>query len=136
MTDSRGRVSAEASVSITVTAFGYKYGLPMDADLVFDVRFLPNPFYVEELRGLSGLDKPVSDFVLGCGDARRFLEKLEELLRFLMPLYLEEGKYNLNIAIGCTGGRHRSVAVACALADSLEEAGIPAARSFRDLEKG
>ena len=123
-------------LAVTVTAFGYKYGLPMDADLVFDVRFLPNPFYVEELRGLSGLDKPVSDFVLGCGDARRFLEKLEDLLRFLMPLYLEEGKYNLNIAIGCTGGRHRSVAVACALADSLEEAGIPAARSFRDLEKG
>ena len=123
-------------LAVTVTAFGYKYGLPMDADLVFDVRFLPNPFYVEELRGLSGLDKPVSDFVLGCGDARRFLEKLEDLLRFLMPLYLEEGKYNLNIAIGCTGGRHRSVAVACALADSLEETGIPAARSFRDLEKG
>ena len=128
--------AAARRLAVTVTAFGYKYGLPMDADLVFDVRFLPNPFYVEELRGLSGLDKPVSDFVLGCGDARRFLEKLEELLRFLMPLYLEEGKYNLNIAIGCTGGRHRSVAVACALADSLEEAGIPAARSFRDLEKG
>ena len=128
--------AAARRLAVTVTAFGYKYGLPMDADLVFDVRFLPNPFYVEELRGLSGLDKPVSDFVLGCGDARRFLEKLEELLRFLMSLYLEEGKYNLNIAIGCTGGRHRSVAVACALADSLEEAGIPAARSFRDLEKG
>ena len=128
--------AAARRLAVTVTAFGYKYGLPMDADLVFDVRFLPNPFYVEELRGLSGLDKPVSDFVLGCGDARRFLEKLEELLRFLMPLYLEEGKYNLNIAIGCTGGRHRSIAVACALADSLEEAGIPAARSFRDLEKG
>ena len=128
--------AAARRLAVTVTAFGYKYGLPMDADLVFDVRFLPNPFYVEELRGLSGLDKPVSDFVLGCGDARRFLEKLEDLLRFLMPLYLEEGKYNLNIAIGCTGGRHRSVAVACALADSLEEAGIPAARSFRDLEKG
>lgn len=123
-------------LAVTVTAFGYKYGLPMDADLVFDVRFLPNPFYVEELRGLSGLDGPVADFVLGCGDARRFLEMLEELLRFLMPLYLEEGKYNLNIAIGCTGGRHRSVAVACALADSLTAAGIPAARSFRDLEKG
>ena len=128
--------AAARRLAVTVTAFGYKYGLPMDADLVFDVRFLPNPFYVEELRPLSGLDKPVSDFVLGCGDARRFLEKLEDLLRFLMPLYLEEGKYNLNIAIGCTGGRHRSVAVACALADSLEEAGIPAARSFRDLEKG
>lgn len=96
-----------------MTAFGYKYGLPMDADLVFDVRFLPNPFYVEELRPLSGLDKPVSDFVMNCTDARRFLEMLTEMLKFLMPLYLEEGKYNLNIAIGCTGGRHRSVAVAC-----------------------
>ena len=78
----------------------------------------------------------MSDFVLGCGDARRFLEKLEELLRFLMPLYLEEGKYNLNIAIGCTGGRHRSVAVTNALADRLSELGFQTARSFRDLEKG
>ena len=128
--------AAARRLAVTVTAFGYKYGLPMDADLVFDVRFLPNPFYVEELRPLSGLDKPVSDFVMNCTDARRFLEMLTEMLKFLMPLYLEEGKYNLNIAIGCTGGRHRSVAVACALADRLAEAGTPAARSFRDLEKG
>lgn len=123
-------------LSVAVTAFGYKYGLPMDADLVFDVRFLPNPFYVEELRTLSGLDKPVSDFVLSCGDARRFLEMLVSMLKFLMPLYLEEGKYNLNIAIGCTGGRHRSVAVANALADRLLELGFSVSRSFRDLEKG
>ena len=128
--------AAARRLAVTVTAFGYKYGLPMDADLVFDVRFLPNPFYVEELRPLSGLDKPVSDFVMNCTDARRFLEMLTEMLKFLMPLYLEEGKYNLNIAIGCTGGRHRSVAVACALADRLAEAGTPVARSFRDLEKG
>ena len=128
--------AAARRLAVTVTAFGYKYGLPMDADLVFDVRFLPNPFYVEELRPLSGLDRPVSDFVMSCADAQRFLEMLSEMLKFLMPLYLEEGKYNLNIAIGCTGGRHRSVAVACALADRLMEAGIPAARSFRDLEKG
>ena len=125
--------AAARRLAVTVTAFGYKYGLPMD---VFDVRFLPNPFYVEELRPFSGLDKPVSDFVMNCTDARRFLEMLTEMLKFLMPLYLEEGKYNLNIAIGCTGGRHRSVAVACALADRLAEAGTPAARSFRDLEKG
>ena len=123
-------------LTVTVTAFGYKYGLPMDADLVFDVRFLPNPFYVEELRSMSGLDKPVSDFVFSCGDARRFLEMLVSMLKFLMPLYLEEGKYNLNIAIGCTGGRHRSVAVTNALADRLSELGFQTARSFRDLEKG
>ena len=103
---------------------------------MFDVRFLPNPFYVEELRPLSGLDKPVSDFVLSCGDAKRFLDMLGGMLKFLMPLYLEEGKYNLNIAIGCTGGWHRSVAVTNALADRLAELGFSAARRFRDLEKG
>lgn len=127
---------AKRGISVNVTAFGYKYGLPMDADLVFDVRFLPNPFYVEELRHLSGLDAPVFDFVFGYEDARRFMEHLEGLLDFLLPLYIEEGKYSLSIAIGCTGGQHRSVAVAKALSAHLEAGGVSVSRSCRDIDKG
>ncbi len=129
-------LSRERRLAVTVTAFGYKYGLPLDADLVLDVRFLPNPYYVEELRPLSGLDAPVYDFVLGSEGAQRFMELLEPLLGFLLPRYTEEGKYTLNIAVGCTGGRHRSVAVARAVADALTRGGADVALSCRDLEKG
>ena len=129
-------LSRERRLAVTVTAFGYKYGLPLDADLVLDVRFLPNPYYVEELRPLSGLDAPVYDFVLGGEGAQRFMELLEPLLGFLLPRYTEEGKYTLNIAVGCTGGRHRSVAVARAVADLLIRGGADVALSCRDLEKG
>lgn len=129
-------LSRERRLAVTVTAFGYKYGLPLDADLVLDVRFLPNPYYVEELRPLSGLDAPVYDFVLGSEGAQRFMELLEPLLGFLLPRYTEEGKYTLNIAVGCTGGRHRSVAVARAVADALIRGGADVALSCRDLEKG
>lgn len=129
-------LSRERRLAVTVTAFGYKYGLPLDADLVLDVRFLPNPYYVEELRPLSGLDAPVYDFVLGSESAQRFMELLEPLLGFLLPRYTEEGKYTLNIAVGCTGGRHRSVAVARAVADALIRGGADVALSCRDLEKG
>ena len=129
-------LSRERRLAVTVTAFGYKYGLPLDADLVLDVRFLPNPSYVEELRPLSGLDAPVYDFVLGSEGAQRFMELLEPLLGFLLPRYTEEGKYTLNIAVGCTGGRHRSVAVARAVADLLIRGGADVALSCRDLEKG
>ena len=129
-------LSRERRLAVTVTAFGYKYGLPLDADLVLDVRFLPNPYYVEELRPLSGLDAPVYDFVLGSEGAQRFMELLEPLLGFLLPRYTEEGKYTLNIAVGCTGGRHRSVAVARAVADLLLRGGADVALSCRDLEKG
>ena len=129
-------LSRERRLAVTVTAFGYKYGLPLDADLVLDVRFLPNPYYVEELRPLSGLDAPVYDFVLGSEGAQRFMELLEPLLGFLLPRYTEEGKYTLNIAVGCTGGRHRSVAVARAVADQLIRGGADVALSCRDLEKG
>ena len=128
-------LSRERRLAVTVTAFGYKYGLPLDADLVLDVRFLPNPYYVEELRPLSGLDAPVYDFVLGSEGAQRFMELLEPLLGFLLPRYTEEGKYTLNIAVGCTGGRHRSVAVARAVADALIRGGADVALSCRDLEK-
>ncbi len=129
-------LSRERRLAVTVTAFGYKYGLPLDADLVLDVRFLPNPYYVEELRPLSGLDAPVYGFVLGSEGAQRFMELLEPLLGFLLPRYTEEGKYTLNIAVGCTGGRHRSVAVARAVADALTRGGADVALSCRDLEKG
>ena len=128
--------SADKRFSVTVTAFGYKYGLPLDADLVFDVRFLPNPFYVEELRPLSGLDEGVARFVLDRDETREFMDRLTSLLDFVMPLYAEEGRYTLHIAIGCTGGRHRSVAVADSLARRLSEKSGNVTAAFRDIEKG
>ncbi len=122
--------------AITVTAFGYKYGLPMDADLVFDVRFLPNPFYVAALRPQSGLDADVADFVLSRAEAKEFMDRLCALLDFVIPLYSEEGRYTLHIAVGCTGGRHRSVAVANELARRLGEKHGAVTAAFRDIEKG
>ena len=127
---------SEKRFSITVTAFGYKYGLPMDADLVFDVRFLPNPYYVSELRPLSGLDANVANFVLSRNEAREFMDRLCSLLDLLIPLYAEEGRYTLHRAVGCTGGRHRSVAVANALATRLAERRELVTAAFRDIEKG
>ncbi|MCD8361717.1 MAG: RNase adapter RapZ [Lachnospiraceae bacterium] len=105
------------NLMITVLSFGFKYGIPNDADLVFDVRFLPNPYYHEELRRLTGNDKEIQDFVMGFDMAHIFLDKLEDLLHFLIPNYVLEGKNQLVIAIGCTGGKHRSVT----LADKLYE---------------
>ena len=128
--------SADKRLAVTVTAFGYKYGLPLDADLVFDVRFLPNPYYVSELRPLSGLDEGVARFVLDRDETREFMDRLTALLDFVMPLYAEEGRYTLHIAIGCTGGRHRSVAVADALARRLSEKSGNVTAAFRDIEKG
>lgn len=123
-------------MAVTVTAFGYKYGLPMDADLVFDVRFLPNPYYILELRPQCGLDKPVSDFVFSYEDTNKFMEHLSSMLDFLIPLYSEEGKFTLNIAIGCTGGKHRSVAVAKALVDRLSAQDLNVTGNYRDAYKG
>lgn len=97
---------------VTILSFGFKYGIPADADLVFDVRFLPNPYYVEELKALTGNDKPIQDYVLGCPQAGEFLDKLEDMINFLIPNYVLEGKNSLVIAIGCTGGKHRSVTLA------------------------
>ena len=104
---------------VTVLSFGFKYGIPTDADLVFDVRFLPNPYYYEELRPLNGLDKEVSDFVLSHKEAGMFLDKLEDMLTFLIPNYISEGKNQLVVAIGCTGGKHRSITLAKALYDRM-----------------
>ena len=122
-------------IEVTVMSFGYKHGIPLDADLVFDVRFLPNPFYVEELRPLCGLDRPVSDFVFGYQQTRVFMEKVEELIDFLLPYYIEEGKLGLTIAVGCTGGRHRSVAIAAELNKYLNVKGIGSVSVHRDMER-
>ena len=97
---------------ITVLSFGFKYGIPADSDLVFDVRFLPNPYYVEGLRAKTGNDKEIQDYVFQFGEAHEFVEKIEDLLNFLLPNYITEGKNQLVISIGCTGGKHRSVALA------------------------
>ena len=122
-------------LEVTVCSFGYKHGIPLDADLVFDARFLPNPFYIENLRPLTGLDRPVAEYVFSFQQTRTFMEKLAELMDFLLPLYIEEGKLGLTIAIGCTGGRHRSVAIATALGDYLRAKGISCVNVNRDLGK-
>lgn len=122
---------------INVLSFGFKYGIPNDSDLVFDVRFLPNPYYIEELRPLSGNDQAVQDYVMENETAVKFLEKLTDMIEFLIPNYVAEGKHQLVIAIGCTGGKHRSVTLANALYQRLlvgEEAyGLK--KEHRDIEK-
>ena len=121
-------------LQLQVQSFGFKYGLPLGADLVFDVRFLDNPYFVEELRPKTGLDPVVSNFVLNKTDYKLFLVKLKELLLFLVPRYHEEGKTSLTIAIGCTGGRHRSVAIAEDLAPYLMGTGCVVQVNHRDID--
>lgn len=111
------------SLMINVVSFGFKKGIPVDADLVFDVRFLPNPFYIEELKELTGNDKPVQDYVMQHEDAETFLKKLSDMLEFLLPGYRKEGKHQLVIAIGCTGGQHRSVTLANELFARMRDKG-------------
>lgn len=122
-------------IDVTVLSFGYKHGLPMDADLVFDARFLPNPYYNEDLRPLCGLDRPVAEFVFSHQQSCVFVEKITDLLDYLLPLYIEEGKLTLTVAIGCTGGRHRSVALAAAVCDHLVAQGVSAINLNRDIDK-
>jgi UPF0042 nucleotide-binding protein len=107
------------SLMISLMSFGFKRGIPSDADLVFDVRFLPNPFYIDSLKHLTGNDKPVRDYVMSFPEAEQFMDKLVDLITFLIPGYIKEGKNQLVIAIGCTGGQHRSVTIANALAERL-----------------
>lgn len=111
------------SLMITILSFGFKYGIPADADLVFDVRFLPNPFYIDELKHKTGDDKEVQDYVMGFPEASDFLAKLVDMLNFLIPNYIKEGKYQLVIGIGCTGGRHRSVTLANELYANMKDNG-------------
>lgn len=122
-------------LDVTVMSFGYKHGLPMGADMVLDARFLPNPFYVDELRPMCGLDKPVRDYVFSFQQTREFMEKLEGMLSFLLPLYVEEGKLGFTVAIGCTGGHHRSVALAQALHEKLLADGVSSSVINRDIDK-
>ena len=122
-------------ITVTVMSFGFKHGIPLDADMVLDVRFLPNPYYVETLRHQTGLDRAVAEYVFSCPQTREFEEKLEGLLDFLIPLYIEEGKLSFTVAIGCTGGHHRSVALADAITRYLTVKGISAVNVNRDIER-
>ena len=127
------RGPAERSMEVRVTSFGFKHGIPMEADLVFDVRFLPNPYYVAELRPRTGLDDGVRDYALSAPQSQEFLCRLMDFVAYLLPRYVEEGKTSLTIAVGCTGGRHRSVAVAHALAEAVRQEGYPVGEVHRDL---
>ena len=123
------------AMQILVLSFGFKHGVPLDVDNVLDVRFLPNPHWVEAMRPLTGLDEPVRRYVLGQPEAKEFLERVEHLLKFLVPAYVKEGKSYLTIAIGCTGGRHRSVVLAEEIADSLRRMGYNPSTTHRDVER-
>lgn len=111
------------SLMVNIVSFGFKHGMPADVDLVFDVRFLPNPFYIEELKPLTGNDAPVHDYVMSFPEAKEFLNKLTDMINFLIPNYVKEGKYQLVIGIGCTGGKHRSVTLANELYAALKDKG-------------
>lgn len=123
------------SLMITVLSFGFKYGIPHDADLVFDVRFLPNPFYISELKPYTGNDVAVRDYVMGFDEAKKFLEMLVNMLSFLVPNYIKEGKNQLVIAIGCTGGKHRSVTLANEVHSALKKEGHSVVIAHRDIDK-
>jgi len=120
---------------ITIRSFGFKYGIPADSDLVFDVRFLPNPFYIQELKEMTGNDAPVSEYVMSFEESRVFLKKLVDMVEFLIPLYIKEGKNNLVISIGCTGGKHRSVTLANALYAALDQDKHTLLLKHHDIEK-
>lgn len=121
--------------SISILSFGYRYGVPPQADLVLDVRFLPNPYFIPEMKGLTGTDPRVARFVVDRADAQKFLEKVVDLCRFLFPRYHGEGKAYLTVAVGCTGGKHRSVAIARELCQRLSADGTPVQLWDRDVDK-
>jgi UPF0042 nucleotide-binding protein len=127
--------SRRTNIVFAVVSFGYKYGIPIDADLLFDVRFLPNPHYDLRLRPLTGLDAEVRDFVMGSPDTAEYLERLLGLLDFLFPRYAAEGKAHLTIGVGCTGGRHRSVAIAQLIGDRYEKQGYYTIVRHRDVAR-
>ena len=127
--------AAPSGLQISVVSFGYKHGLPLDVDLVFDCRFLPNPHWVESLRPLPGTDPKVRRYVMKQDETRAFLEELEKMFELLLPAYVREGKSYLSIGVGCTGGRHRSVVIAAEITRLLERLGFPARVHHRDLER-
>ena len=130
-----GGAAEKEGMSVSVTSFGFKHGLPMEADLVFDVRFMPNPYYIQELREKTGLDREVSDYVFSFQQTHDYMAKLRDLLAFTLPLYAEEGKTELVIAVGCTGGHHRSVAVTHALAGDIRDLGYRVRENHRDMNR-
>jgi UPF0042 nucleotide-binding protein len=133
--DAFGTEGGASTMRTSVVSFGYKFGLPLDVDVVFDCRFLPNPFWIEELRPFSGLDAPVRDYVLSQPESLDFLEKVDGLLTGILPSFVREGKSYLTIALGCTGGRHRSVALAEALGQRFGEQGNPVTLFHRDIDR-
>jgi len=125
----------QQTTRISVLSFGYKYGIPLEADLVMDVRFLPNPYFVPELKALDGESEAIQDYVLRNSLCRKFLKKYLDLLDYLMPLYEKEGKAYLTIAVGCTGGRHRSVVISGAVYNHLKKMGMPVELTHRDIDQ-
>ncbi len=125
----------EENFSVSIVSFGFKYGVPLDSDTVFDVRFLPNPFYIPELKPKTGLDSEVSDYVNSFDITGEFMDKLNGMMEFLLPNYINEGKSNLVISVGCTGGKHRSVTVANNLGSFLKKSGYKVVVSHRDINK-
>ncbi len=125
----------EKTIFINVLSFGFKYGIPLDADLVFDVRFLPNPFYIPELKNLTGLDQEVQDYVNTFPQTAEFTKKLDDLIKFTLPHYVEEGKSQLVIAVGCTGGKHRSVTIAGHVYKTIVDMGFSVKISHRDINR-
>ncbi len=125
----------EFKIFVSCMSFGFKYGAPNDADLVFDVRCFPNPYYIAELKHKTGLDEAVKEYVLSSSETSVFLDKLSDMIDFLLPLYVKEGKHQITIAVGCTGGKHRSVAISEALCEHLSKAGQNSVLFHRDIEK-
>jgi UPF0042 nucleotide-binding protein len=135
MVHSYGPQAAKGGLTVSLVSFGFKHGVPYDADLVFDVRFLPNPHFVDRLRALDGRDPAVEEFVMSFSESRELLSRLEGLLKFLLPLYEREGKAYLTVSIGCTGGRHRSVMLVEALRSFLTGLGLSPIVRHRDLDR-
>ena len=130
-----GDATLEDGMHVNVLSFGFKNGIPVEADLVMDVRFMPNPYYIEELKRKTGLDDAVRDYVFSFSQTNDFMKRLKDMLSFLLPLYSEEGKSVLVLAIGCTGGHHRSVAITHALAEFIQQAGYPVTEIHRDITR-
>ena len=130
-----GDATLEDGMHVNVLSFGFKNGIPVEADLVMDVRFMPNPYYIEELKRKTGLDDAVRDYVFSFSQTNDFMKRLKDMLSFLLPLYSEEGKSVLVLAIGCTGGHHRSVAITPAMAEFIQQAGYPVTEIHRDITR-
>ena len=130
-----GNDKKDSGIRLNVLAFGFKYGIPLDADLVFDVRCFPNPFYIDELKKKTGNDKEVQDYVMSFEQTQKFFSKLTDMMTYMIPLYSEEGKTNVTIAIGCTGGKHRSVTIANKFGEEMQQKGYVVNMIYRDIAR-